>query len=289
MRLSLYGYLKRIRSSRRLETEAARHLDLMWLLGKLRPDFKTLADFRRDNGAAIKQVGREFTLLCQALALFGGALSAIAGSKFQAVNGQKRNVSERTLVRWIAEIDAKVAASLQQLDSQEAEEPPLRTPTAAQMHQQLAQWQERQQRYQGEQQQLQQRGAKQLSLTDPDSRKITRGDSSLVGYNVPVAVDEQDKLIVAHEVTQAVTDQHQLVAMAERAKQTLGAEPLEVVADLGYSDGAEVQQCEAQGLTVYIPKPQTSAHTKLGLVGQECFTYNPDQDVSVCPAGDPLT
>jgi len=289
LRLYLYGYLNRIRSSRRLEKEAARNLELMWLLGKLRPDFKTIADFRRDHGAAIKQVCREFTLLCKDLDLFGGELIAIDGSKFQAVNGKKRNFSGRKLVRLIEEIDAQIAAYLQQLDSQDAEEPPLRTPTAEQMQQKLEQWQERKQRYQCYQQQLQQSGEKQSSLTDPDSRKITRGDSSMVGYNVQGAVDEKHQLIVEHEVTQAVTDQHQLVPMAARAKQTLGAEKLEVVADMGYYDGAEVQKCEAQGVTVYIPKPQTSANTKLGLFGTACFTYNPEQDVYVCPAGEPLT
>jgi transposase len=289
LRLYLYGYLNRIRSSRRLEKEAARNLELMWLLGRLRPDFKTIADFRRDNGAAIKQVCREFTLLCKELDLFGGELVAMDGSKFQAVNGKKRNFSGRKLVRLIEEIDAKIEAYLQQLDSQDAEETPLRTPTAEQMQQRLEQWRERKQRYQCYQQQLQQSGEKQISLTDPDSRKITRGDSSLVGYNVQVAVDEKYKLIVEHEVTNAVTDQHQLVPMAERAKQTLGAETLEVVADMGYYDGAAVQKCEAQGVIVYIPKPQTSANTKLGLFGKERFTDNPEQDVYVCPAGEALT
>jgi transposase len=289
LRLYLYGYLNRIRASRRLEKEAARNLELMWLLGKLRPDFKTIADFRRDNGAAIKQVCREFTLLCKELDLFGGELIAIDGSKFQAVTGRKRNFSGRKLVRLIEEIDAKIAAYLQQLDSQDAEETPLRTPTAEQMQQKLEQWQERKQRYQCYQQQLQQSGEKQIALTDPDSRKITRGDSSLVGYNVHVAVDEKYQLIVEHEVTQAGTDQHQRVPMAERAKQTVGAETLEVGADMGSYDGAEVQQCEAQGLTVYIPKPQTAAKTKLGLFGKECFTDNPEQDGYVCPAGETLT
>lgn len=288
LRRYLYGYLNRIRSSRRLEKEAARNLELMWLLGKLRPDFKTIADFRRDNGAAIKQVCREFTLLCKELDLFGGELIAIDGSKLQAVNGKKRNFSGRTLGRLIEEIDARITAYLQQLDSQDAEETPLRTPTAEQMQQKLEQWRERKQRYQRYQQQLQQSGEKQISLTDPDSRKIARGDRSMVGYNVQVAVDEKYKLIVEHEVTNAVTDQHQLVPMAERAKQTLGVEKLEVVADMGYYDGAEVQKCEAQGLIVYIPKPQTSANTKLGLFGKERFTYNPEQDVYVCPAGETL-
>jgi hypothetical protein len=261
----------------------------MWLLGKLRPDVKTIADVRRDHGVALTQVCREFTLLCKELDLVGGERIAIDGSKFQAVNGQKRHFRGTKLARLSEEIDAKLAAYLQQLDRQDAEETPLRTPTAEQLQQKLAQWQERTQRYQGSQQQRQQRGAPQMSLTDPDRRKITRGASRLVGYTGPGAVDEQHQLIVEHEVTQAVTAQHQLGPMAEQAKQTLGAEKLAVGADMGYDDGAEGPQCEAQGFTVYIPKPQTSAHTKLGLFGKERFMYNPAQDVSVCPAGETLT
>jgi transposase len=289
LRLSLYGDLHRIRSRRRLAKEAARNLELMGLLGKLRPDFKTIADCRRDHGAAIRQVCRECTLLCNDLDLFGGELIAMDGGKFQAVNGKQRHFSGRKLVRLIEEIDAKIAAYLQQLDSQDGEETPLRTPTAEQMQQKLEQWQERKQRYQCDQQHLQQSGAKQISLTDPDRRKITRGDSSMVGYTVQVAVDEQHKLLVEHDVTQAVTDPHQRVPMAERANQALGAEKLEVGAAMGYDDGAEVQQCQAPGLPVYSPTPQTSAKTKLGLFGKECLTYNPEQDVYGCPAGATLT
>jgi transposase len=289
LRLYLYGDLNRLRSSRRLEKEAARNLELMWLLGKLRPDCKTIADFRRDNGAAIRRGCRELTLLCKERDLCGGELIAIDGSKFQAVNGQKRNCSGSKLERLIEEIDAKIDVYLKQLDSQDAEATPLRTPTAEQMQQKLAQWQERKPRDQRYQQHLQQSGEKQLALTAPDSCKITRGASSLVGYNVQVSVDEQHKLSVAHAVTQAVTEQHQLMPMAARTKQTLGVEKLEVVADMGYYNGAEVRQCEAQGLTGYIPKPQTAANTKLGLFGQERLTYNPAQDVSVCPAGETLT
>jgi transposase len=289
LRLYLYGYLHRIRSSRRVEKEAARHLELVWRLGKLRPDCKTIADVRRDNGAAMKQVCRELTRLCHALDLCGGELIAIDGGTWQAVNGKKRHVSGRTLVQLIEEIDAKIEAYLTQLDRQDVEEPPLRTPTAEQMPQQLEPWRERMPRAQRDQQPRQQSGAKQISLTDPDSRKLTRGDSGMVGDNVQVAVDETYQLLVAHEVPQAVTDQHQLVPTAERAKQTLGAEQREVVADMGYDDGAEVQTCEAQGLTVDLPQPQTSANTKLGLFDKECFTYHPEQDVDSCPAGETLT
>jgi transposase len=192
----------------------------MWLLGKRRADFKTIADFRRDNGAALRQVCRELTLLCKELDRFGGELIAIAGSKFQAVNGQQRNVGGQKLERLSEAIEAKIEAYLTHLDGQDAEETPLRTPTAEPMQQKLEPWQERQPRYQSSQQPLQQRGEKQRSLTDPDRRTMTRGDSRLVGYHVQVAVDEQPKLIVAHEVTNAVTDQDQLVPMAARTKQT---------------------------------------------------------------------
>jgi transposase len=288
LRLYLYGYLNRIRSSRRLEKEAARNLEVMWLIRKLRPDFKTIADFRKDNSGAIKRVCREFTLLCQQLDLFGGELVAIDGSKFQAVNSKGRNFSARKLKQVIEEIDAKIEAYLKQLDQRDVEEARVAVPRAAEMKEQLERWRERKQVYQNCQQQLQQSGEKQISLTDPDSRKMSMGHGSQIGYNVQVAVDAKHKLIVEHEVTNAVTDQGQLTPMAERAKRTLGVDRLEVLADMGYYDGAEVKKCEQQGIMAYIPKPLTSANTKLGLFGKERFHYDTDKDVYVCPAGEEL-
>jgi transposase len=288
VRLYLDGSLHRIRSSRRWEKEAARSLELMWLLGKRRPDCKTIADCRRDNGAAMKQVCRALTRLCKALDRCGGERIAIDGSKVQAVNGPKSHVSWRKLARLIEAIDAKSAADLQPLDRQDAADPPLRTPTAAQMPQKREPWQERQQRSQCDPQPLPQSGATHIALTDPDSRQMTRGASRLVGDHVQGAGDEKHTLMVAHEVTQAVTEQHPLVPMAERATQTWGAEKLAVVADMG-DDGAEVPPCAAQGLTVDIPQPPTSATPKLGLLGKERLIDNPEQEVSVCPAGEPLT
>ena len=288
LRLYLYGYLNRIRSSRRLEKEAARNLEVMWLIRKLRPDFKTIADFRKDNSGAIKRVCREFTLLCQQLDLFGGELVAIDGSKFQAVNSKGRNFSARKLKQVIEEIDAKIEAYLKHLDQRDVEEARVAVPRAAEMKEQLERWRERKQVYENCQQQLQQSGEKQISLTDPDSRKMSMGHESQIGYNVQVAVDAKHKLIVEHEVTTAVTDQGQLTLMAERAKRTLGVDRLEVLADMGYYDGAEVKKCEQQGIMAYIPKPLTSANTKLGLFGKERFHYDTDKDVYVCPAGEEL-
>ena len=290
LRLYLYGYLNRIRSSRRLEKEAARNLELMWLLRKLRPDFKTIADFRKTNRAALTRVCREFTVLCKRLDLCGGELVAIDGSKFRAVNGTARNFSAAKLQRLLKAIDAKIEAYLTQLDSQDAADARVATPSADEWKEKLRRWQERKQTYEGYAAHLKQTGASQLSLTDPDSRRMpTASGGSDVGYNVQIAVDEKHKLIVAHDVTTAVTDQAQLAPMADGAKAALGVDTLTVVADMGYYDGADVKQCEANGMTVYVSKPNTSANTKRGLFGKERFQYDATADVYVCPAGQALT
>jgi len=289
LRLYLYGYLNRVRSSRRLEQEAARNLELMWLLRKLRPDFKTIADFRKANRTAITQVCREFTLLCKRLNLFGGELVAIDGSKFHAVNSKGRNFSASKLNRLIEEIETKIDAYLKRLDREDGEDAATPTPTVDALQEALRKWTAQKQQYERYDEQLKASGAKQISVTDPDSRKMLIGEGTLIGYNVQVAVDEKHKLIVEHEVTNAVTDRDQLTPMAERTKATLGVDTLDVVADMGYYDGAEVKKCEAQGITAYIPKPLTSANTKLGLFGKERFVYDADKDVYRCPAGQDLT
>jgi hypothetical protein len=234
-------------------------------------------------------VGREWTRLGTARDRCGGALLASDGRTCQAVTGQQRHVSGRTLGPVRAESDATIAASLTPLDRHDVEDTPLQTPTAAQRPPQLEPWQARQPRDQRSQPPRQPSGAQPMSLPDPDRRQSTRGDSRLGGDQVHGAVDAQDNLRVAHAGTQAVTDPPQRVPMAERAQQTVGAETLEVVADRGDSDGAEVQQCAAEGWTVDLPTPPTSAHPTLGRLGQACVTYNPAQEVSVCPAGATLT
>ena len=269
--------------------EAGPNLELLWLLRKLRPDFKTIADFRKVNRAAITQVCREFTMLCRRLDLFGGELVAIDGSKFHAVNSKNRNFSEAKLKRLLEEIEAEIEAYLKQLDRQDAEDATVPTPTAEELRERLRRSHERKQAYEGYLEQLKQSGETQVSLTDPDSRKMPTGQGSQVGYNVQIAVDEKHKLIVAHDVTDAVTDRDQLASMAETAKATVGAETLTVVADMGYYHGAEVKKCEAQGIVAYVAKPNTSANTKLGLFGKECFRYDATADVYRCPAGEALT
>ena len=292
LRLYLYGYLHRVRSSRMLEREAKVNLEVMWLLGKLSPDFKTIADFRRDNLAAIKRVCREFTLLCRKLQLFGGELVAVDGSKFKAVNGRRRNFSERRLKKSIQALDEKISTYLRSLDAADANDPdPDRAPpSAADLRAKIATLRERKAKYEALHSKLKASGAKQVSLTDRDARSmIVHFNSTDVCYNVQTAVDEKHQLIVAHEVTNDPTDHAHLAEMAVRAKAMLEVAQLEVVADRGYYDGAEVKQCAAAGITSYIPKPITSVNQKRGLFTKQDFIYDEEKDCYRCPAGEQLT
>ena len=294
LRLYLYGYLHRVRSSRMLERETKVNLEVMWLLGKLTPDFKTIADFRRDNLGALKRVCREFTLLCRQLQLFGGELVAIDGSKFKAVNNRRRNFNEARLTKAIKALEEKISAYLASLDEQDAataapaDEPP--PPSATELAEKIKTLQQRKAKYQALKAGLKESGAKQVSLTDPDARAmVMHHGSTEVGYNVQTAVDEQHQLIVEHEVTNDPTDHAHLAEMALRAKATLAVEQLEVVADMGYYDGAEVKQCAAAGITTYIPKPLTSVNQKRGLFTKQDFVYHEAKDCYRCPQGEELT
>jgi transposase len=288
LRLYLYGYLHRVRSSRMLEREAKVNLEVMWLLGKLAPDFKTIADFRRDNLAALKGVCREFTLLCRKLKLFGGELVAIDGSKFKAVNNRRRNFNEARLTKAIKAMEQKIDGYLQSLEEADADDPDPNEPgpTAAELRVKIAELKERKAKYQALKEGMKESGAKQVSLTDPDARSmVMHHHSTEVGYNVQTVVDDQHHLIVEHEVTNDPTDHAHLAEMALRAKATLGVDQLEVVADMGYYDGAEVKQCAEAGVTTYIPQPITSINQKRGLFTKQDFVYDQTQDCYRCPAG----
>ena len=291
LRLYLYGYLNRVRSSRLLERETKVNIEVMWLLGKLSPDFKTIADFRRDNLKALKQVCREFTLLCRKLQLFGGDLVAIDGSKFKAVNGRRRNFSEHRLQKAIHVLNEQINSYLKGLDAADANDPEddHPPPSAADLQAKIATLQERKQKYEALHADLKAKGAKQVSLTDKDARAmIVHFNSTNVCYNVQTAVDEKHQLIVEHEVTNDPTDHTHLAEMALRAKETLEVERLEVVADRGYYDGAEVKKCALAGVTTYVPKPLTSVNRKRGLFTKQDFTYDAAKDCYVCPAGAEL-
>ena len=288
LKLYIYGYLNRIRSSRKLEQEAARNVEVMWLLGKLKPDFKTIADFRKDNRSAFKQVFREFILLCRKLELFGGELIAVDGSKFKAVNNSKRNFTKARLEKTLKRIDEKIEGYLSELDERDSEDIATKRYSAAELESKIEHLKDRQDRYGQLLQEIEDSGETQISLTDSDSRSMAKSPKAPVAYNVQVAVDEKHKLIVTQDVTNAVTDRDQLSNIAIQAKEALGVENLKVVADMGYSHGKEIKACEEAGLEPYVPTPVTSANRKLGLYGKEQFVYDAEKDVYRCPAGQEL-
>jgi transposase len=289
LRLYLYGYLHRIRSSRRLEQETHRNVELMWLLRRLTPDHKTIADFRRDHPQAVKGVCREFTLLCRQLDLFGGELLAIDGSKFRAVNARERSFTPAKLAKLQREIDATIARYLQELERQDQAEAGTEGPTAAGLQEKIAALEERRARYTGWQHQLAASGQTALSLTDPDSRSMMSRGRIEVCYNVQTAVDAKHKLIVAEDVTNAAADRDQLSPMASAAQDILGDATPVVVADQGYYHGREITACLAAGVTPLVPRPRTSANAPRGLFTKDDFTYDPAQDAYRCPAGARLT
>jgi len=291
LRLYLYGYLNRVRSSRRLEAEAQRNVEVLWLLRKLTPDFKTIADFRKDNGPAIKAVCRQFTLLCKKLELFGGELVAIDGSKFAAQNAKDRNFSQKKLKALLEEIDQRIERYLGDLAAADHtdEQAPGATPSAAGLQEKIAALRERRGRYGELLEGLEESGQSQVSLSDPDSRAMSQGAGVTVGYNVQAAVDAKHSLIIETDVTNTTSDSGELGGMAIKAQEALGVKTLSVVADKGYYNGKEILACDSIGVTAYVAKPMTSANTAQGLYGKERFTYQAESNCYVCPAGQELT
>jgi transposase len=292
LKIYIYGYLNRVQSSRRLEREAQRNIELMWLTGRLAPDFKTIADFRKDNGAAIRQVCREFVLLCRRLDLFSQALVAIDGSKFKAVNNRDRNYTRAKVQRRLKQIEESVARYLSELDSADRQgTAPVAEARTVRLREKVEKLQSEMQRMKALAQEVEAAPDQQISLTDPDARSMaTSGKGTgTVGYNVQTAVDAQHHLIVDHQVTNVGHDRSQLAVMAQRARTALQVEQLEVVADRGYFSGEEIVACEEAGITAYVPRPQTSNNQAKGLFGKRDFLYVPETDTYRCPAGQSLT
>lgn len=290
LKLYIYGYLNRIRSSRRLEAETHRNVEVMWLLGKVTPDFKTIADFRRDNGEPIRAVYREFTKLCRSLGFFGGELVAIDGSKFKAVNSRERNMTERKLKALKERAEAKIERYLQELDRNDAQETDNKKWTKEELQEKIEWLKKRQGVYDELQQEMEESGESQISLTDPDARSMTLGSNrgTEVGYNVQISVDAKHKLIVDHEVTNECNDMNQLNSMAVRAKAVLEVDSLEVVADAGYYNSQEIKDCTDQDIVPYIPQTNSSTNKKVGLYTKEDFGYDAANDCYWCPAGEAL-
>jgi len=290
LKLYIYGYLKRVQSSRRLEREAGRNVEVMWLTGRLVPDHKT-ADFRKDNGGAIRKICTRFVALCREMGLLTAASVAIDGSKFKAVNNRDRNFTRAKMARRRAQIEASVARYLQQLDTADRQEPSDAIATkTTRLKEKIAKLGEEMKRLAVIEAQMLAAPDQQASLTDPDARSMAtsgRG-SGVVGYNVQVAVETEHHLIVAHEVTNVGSDRSQLAAMAKQAKAALQAETLDAVADRGYFHGEEILACEQAGIAVTLPKPMTSGAKAEGRFGKQDFVYKPEEDVYRCPAGEKL-
>ena len=292
LKLYIYGYLNRVQSSRRLEREGGRNVEVMWLTGRLAPDHKTIADFRKDNGPAIRKVCAQFVAICRAIGLLMTASVAIDGSKFKAVNNRDKNFTRAKMERRLAQIEESVARYLSQLDTADLQEPSeaLAIKTAH-LKEKLAKLASELERLKAIEKEMLASPDQQISLTDPDARSMAtsgRG-SGVVGYNVQVAVDTKHHLIVTHEVTNTGTDRSQLAKTALRTKDVLGAEHLDVVADRGYFNSPEILACEQANITVTLPKPMTSGAKADGRFGKQDFAYLPSEDVYRCPAGEKLT
>ena len=291
LKLYIYGYLNRVQSSRRLEREAGRNLEVMWLLGRLAPDHKTIADFRKDNGPALRKVCARFVELCREIGLLGTASVAIDGSKFKAVNNRDRNFTRAKVERRRAQLEESVARYLSQLDTADRQEPTeALAAKVTRLNEKLTKLKEQMGKLAVYEKQMLASPDQQISLTDPDSRSMAtsgRG-SGVVGYNVQVAVDTEHHLIVTHEVTNSGSDRAQLANMAKQAKAVLGTETLEAVADRGYFSGPEILACHQAGITVTLPKPQTSSAKADGRFGKQDFVYLPEEDAYRCPAGEQL-
>jgi len=292
LKLYIYGYLNRVQSSRRLEREAGRNVEVMWLTGRRVPDHKTIADFRKDNGPAIRKVCAQFVALCRRIGLLTKPSVAIDGSKFKAVNNRDKNFTRAKMERRLAQIEESVARYLSQLDTADLQEPSetlvVRT---AHLKDKLAKLASEVERLKVIEKEMLASPDQQISLTDPDSRSMAtsgRG-SGVVGYNVQVAVDTEHHLIVTHEVTTTGSDRSQLANMAKQAKAVLGADHLDAVADLCYFNSSEILVCEQADITVTLPKPMTSGAKSEGRFGKQDFVYLASEDVYRCPAGERLS
>jgi transposase len=288
LKLYIYGYLNRVRSSRRLEAETHRNIEVIWLLRHLKPDFKTIADFRRINHKAFRPVFRQFVLLCRQLDLFGRELIALDRTRIKAVNNKDRNFTHASLMQFIKRADAKLDDYLQRLDQSDADEAKTTGSRVKNLAEKITAIRERRTRCKAMLEQLERTGEDQLSLTDPDSRAMAAHTRVAVGYNAQVAVDAKHKLIVEQRVTNQVVDMGLLTQTAEPAKEVLGVETIDVVADKGYFKIEDIEACEKAGMVPYVPRPQRGPSVKAGLFRKDEFQYDAATDSYVCPAGQHL-
>ena len=288
LKIYINGYLNRIQSSRRLEREAQRNVELMWLTGRLAPDFKTIARFRKDNGKAIRSVCRQFVVLCQRLDLFAEAVVAIDGSKFKAVNHRDRNFTSAKLERRMRDIESSIARYLEAMDTADRQEPAIAKARTARLQDKIAALKEQMRSLKEIEVQLNAAPDKQVSLTDPDARSMKTRGTGVVGYNVQTVVDTKHHLIVAHVVTNDGIDRDQLTSMAKLARTEMAVDKLTAVADRGYYKSEEILACHEAGISVFVPKTVTSSATAHGRFGKDDFIYNAQTNEYRCPAGERL-
>ena len=290
LKIYIYGYLNRIQSSRRLERETQRNVELMWLTGQLSPDFKTIADFRHDNGKGIRNVCKRFVALCRQLKLFSQAIVAIDGSKFKAVNNRDKNFTPHKLEQRMKQIDESIERYLNALDTADRTQPADLETRTAHLQEKLSKLKAQMQYLRDIEQQLRQQPDKQLSQTDPDARSMAtsgRG-TGMVGYNVQTSVETQHHLIVAHEVTNLGYDRTQLTKMALQSREALAVKDMEAIADRGYYKGQEILTCVQAGITPSVPKTMTSNNKAKGLYDKRDFVYIEQDNEYRCPAGNRL-
>ncbi|MGH6846638.1 MAG: IS1182 family transposase [Methylocella sp.] len=289
LKLYMYGYLNWVRSSRRLEMECHRNIEVIWLLRTLKPDFKTIADFRSDNRAAFRSVFRQFVLLCRRLDLFGRELLAVDGTRIKAVNNKDRNFTRNSLEKFIKAADERLEEYLGRLDEGDAAENGTGGARTKNLAEKIEALRKKRGRYGELLTELEQTGESQISLTDPDSRAMAAHTKIGVGYNIQAAVDAKNKMIVEQAVTNQVVDMGLLTETAEPARVILDVATIDVVADRGYFKIEDIEACEKAGITPHVPKPQRGSSVRNGLFRKDEFRYDPDRDVYVCPAGETLS
>jgi len=287
LKLYIYGYLNRIQSSRRLERETGRNIELMWLLGRLRPDFKTIANFRRSNGGSIRKVCTQFVGICRKLDLFSQALVAIDGSKFKASNNRDKNFTPAKLKRRVEEIEKSIERYFSRLDRMDNEESTAES-SSEKLKDKITSLKAEVERLKALELEILAAPDKQISMIDPDARSMRSRGTGIVGYNVQTAVDVERHLIVTHEVTNQSNDRDFLTKMGLRARVEMGVDNLEVIADRGYYKSQEIKASEDAGLITYVPKSHTSNNKARGLFDKDDFRYLPDTDEYRCPAGEHL-
>ena len=283
LKLYIYGYLNRVRSSRRLEAETHRNLEVIWLLKRLQPDFKTIADFRRDNRAAFREVFRAFVVLCRELDLFGRELLAVDGTRLKAVNNRDRNFTQAKLKRELARSDERLAHYLKRLDEADQDDDAPGSGSIDRLQEKIKAIRERRDQLENYRVQLENSGEGQLSLTDPDARAMHATSRIGVGYNIQIAVDVKHKLIVEQQVHNKVSDLGLLTETADAARQDLGVDRIDAVADKGYFKIEDIKASEAAGIVPYVPKPQRGSAVSNGFFAKDDFRYDADSDVYICP------